>query len=112
MQPMSTAPRDGTHILAYLYHAPDSERRGEHGEWREIWWKPFKAPAFGWDMPWHAGDDFDSREEGLGVGDSHYGVDVPLCWLPLPKLSKAQIAMLLLERHPNVDTYIVNPPAK
>jgi hypothetical protein len=107
IQSMSTAPRDGTHFLAYLYHEPDGEGRGEHGEWREIWWKPFKDPVFGFEMPWHAGDDFDLRDEGQGVGDSHYGEAVPLCWMPLPPLSKAERASLLLERLPNVDTCIV-----
>jgi hypothetical protein len=106
-QPMSTAPRDGTHFLAYLYHEPDSEGRGGHGEWREIWWKPWTDPVFRSQMSWHAGDDFDLREEGQGVGDSHFGEAVPLCWLPLPKLSKAERASFLLERHPQVDTFIV-----
>ena len=111
MQPMSTAPRDGTHILAYLYHEPDGDGRGEHGEWREIWWKsPFPDPLLGYDLPWHAGDDFDMGRPGYG--DSHHGESVPLCWVPLPKLSKAERAMLLLERHPQVDTFIVNPNVK
>ena len=106
MQPMSTAPRDGTHILAYLYHEPDSGGRGEHGEWREIWWKVMRDPVFGGEMPWHAGDDFDLRDRGCG--DSHYGEAVPLCWLPLPKLSKTERSRLLLERPEITDVFLLN----
>ena len=98
MQPMSTAPRDGTHFLAYLYHEPDGEGRGEHGEWREIWWKQFKDPVFGGQMPWHAGDDFETHSLERGCGDSHYGEAVPLCWIPLPKLTKTERAALVRER--------------
>ena len=109
MQPMSTAPRDGTHFLAYLYHEPDSDGRGEHGEWLEIWYKQFRDPVFGgMAMCWHAGDDFDAHQSERGCGDSHYGEAVPLCWLPLPVLTKAQRSSLLLERRADVDTFVID----
>lgn len=80
-QPMETAPRDGTHILAYLYHGPDDCGYPGFGEWREIWWKPFKA-VMDMQLPWHAGDPAESHTHG--EAPEHFGEGVPIAWVPLP----------------------------
>lgn len=80
-RPMATAPKDGTHILAYLWSAPDDCGYRGFGEWREIWWKPYTG--LGMFMPWHAGDLFDSHT--AGEAPEHFGEGVPIGWLPLPK---------------------------
>jgi hypothetical protein len=79
---MESAPHDGTHILAYLYSAPDSENYKGFGEWREIFWKSYVG-FLGHDMPWHAGDPYDSHDGECA--DTHYGIAVPIAWLPLPR---------------------------
>lgn len=78
---MSDAPRDGTHILAYLYMAPDDEDYPGFGEWREIFYKPGNGGVTGWSMPWRAGDPFDSHS---GDPPECMGENVPIAWLPLP----------------------------
>jgi hypothetical protein len=75
---MSTAPRDGTHILAFLYREGDDDHRA-FGEWREIWWRPYKS--LGMFMPWHAGNPADSHS---GPAPEHFGEGVPVAWLPKP----------------------------
>lgn len=80
-QPMDTAPRDGTHILAYLYSEPDDCGYLGFGEWREIWWKPYSS--IGMELPWHAGDVFDSHT--AGEAPEHFGEGVPIAWMPLPE---------------------------
>lgn len=84
-QPMETAPRNGTHFLAYLYQAPDDEVYRGFGEWREIFYKEHQA-VLGWHTPWHAGDPYDSHSGE--VADTHYGEAVPIAWLPLPQRPK------------------------
>lgn len=79
-QPMDTAPRDGTHVLAYLYTAPDDCGYRGFGEWREIWWNPYRS--LGMEMPWHAGDPWDSHSQA--EPPEHFGDGVPVAWLPLP----------------------------
>lgn len=78
---MQSAPRDGTHILAYLYHAPDDEDYRGFGEWREIWWKPYVC--MGMHLPWHCGDPADSHD-AAGASD-HMGEGLPIAWMLLPK---------------------------
>lgn len=78
--PMHMAPRDGTHILAYLYSEPDDCGYRGFGEWREIWWKPYQS--LGMDMPWHAGDPADSHTRG--EAPEHFGEGVPVVWLQIP----------------------------
>jgi hypothetical protein len=78
---MDSAPKDGTHILAYLYTAPDDCGYRGFGEWREIWWKPYDS--LGMFMPWHAGDPFDSHTRG--EAPEHFGEGVPIAWTPLPQ---------------------------
>lgn len=77
---MATAPRDGTHILAYLYRERDDENAA-FGEWREIFYRPYEAMK-GWNTPWHAGDPFDSHS--CDFAPEHFGEAVPIAWLPLP----------------------------
>jgi hypothetical protein len=83
---MGSAPKDGTHILAKLHREAavdmDDIRRPAFTEIREIWYRPYMAPVFGHDMPWHAGDPFDSHD---GMAPDHFGADVPIAWMPLPK---------------------------
>lgn len=79
-QPMNTAPRDGTHFLAYLYRAPDDDDYRGFGEWREIFYKAYRSP-FG-HLPWHAGDPYDSHDQAGAC--EHFGEAVPIAWLPLP----------------------------
>lgn len=79
--PMSIAPRDGTHILAYLHSDPDDCGYRGFGEWREIWWKPYEN--FGCFMPWHAGDPFDSHSGN--EAPEHFGEAIPIAWMPLPE---------------------------
>lgn len=81
-RPMSTAPRDGTHILAYLYSGPDDFGYRGFGEWREIFYKPMTIVQ-GWNTCWHAGDPDDSHE-GNDPPD-HFGESVPVAWMPLPR---------------------------
>lgn len=80
-RPMDAAPRDGTHFLAYLYHAPDDYDYPGFGEWREIWYEPSPDPIFGGQMTWAAGDSHDSHDGGA---PDHFGPDVPIAWVPLP----------------------------
>ncbi len=80
-QGMGTAPRDGTHILAYLYREPDDFAYPGFGEWREIWWKPYTS--LGMYLPWHAGDPEDSHTPG--EAPEHFGEAVPIAWLPKPE---------------------------
>lgn len=77
---MESAPRDGTHILAFLYQAPVDESYRGFGEWREIFWEPYRGPLG--QMPWHAGDPFDSHSGR--EAPEHFGEAVPIAWLPLP----------------------------
>lgn len=79
---MSAAPRDGTHILAYLYMAPDDVDYPGFGEWREIFYKPCDSGIAGWSLPWRAGDPFDSHS---GDPPECMGENVPIAWLPLPE---------------------------
>lgn len=81
-KPIETAPRDGTRILAYLYSPPDDCGVPGFGEWREVYYRPYKSPILGWSMPWHAGnpDDSHSGEEP----PDHFGEGVPIAWMPLP----------------------------
>jgi hypothetical protein len=58
---MDSAPRDGTHILAYLFF----ESSG-FGEWREVYWNPFENL-------WHASHPTQAFSD-----------DVPAAWFPLP----------------------------
>jgi hypothetical protein len=77
---MSSAPRDGTHFLAYLYQAPDDEDYRGFGEWREIFYKA--TDRFGFNTPWHAGDPHDSHSGS--EAPEHFGEAIPIAWLPLP----------------------------
>ena len=79
-QPMATAPRNGTRILAYLYSEPDDCGYRGFGEWREIYWKPYRS--LGMFLPWHAGDPWDSHDQ-IEAPD-HFGEAVPIAWLPCP----------------------------
>jgi hypothetical protein len=82
-QSMSSAPRDGTHILAVLYRSTSDDIDGRHwpafSEMREIWFKPYRQ--LGMDLPWHAGDPFEEPSE---LGSEHMGDGVPIAWQPLP----------------------------
>lgn len=83
---MSSAPKDGTHILAKLHREAiedmDGIRRKDFAEIREIWYRPYPCPIFGHDMPWHAGDPFDSHD---GMAPDHMGENVPIAWMPVPE---------------------------
>lgn len=71
MQPMETAPRDGTHFLGL-------EQVGVEGtpdvvlEWREIWYFPKK---------WFLGGQSTWASEN---GEAQFGEDCFVGWLPLP----------------------------
>lgn len=84
---MDTAPRDGTHILAVLHRAAgedmDRVMLKAFSEVREIWYKPYVV--FGIQVPWHAGDPFDSQD---GMAPDHMGEDVPVLWMPKPEIPK------------------------
>jgi hypothetical protein len=75
---MNSAPRDGTHILAYLYSEPDDCGYSGFGEWREIFWKEDRIMS----LNWHAGDPWDSHSGNQAP--EHFGDGVPIAWLPLP----------------------------
>lgn len=79
-RPMPLAPKDGTHILAYLYSEPDDCGYKGFGEWREIFYKPYTS--MGMYLPWHAGDPADSHS-GDGAPE-HFGENVPIAWIGLP----------------------------
>lgn len=84
--PMEAAPKDGTHILAVLLREGirdmDGVWRPTFREVREIWYRPYVQ--FGMQLPWHAGDPFDSHD---GMAPDHFGEDVPEKWAPMPALS-------------------------
>lgn len=84
-QTMDTAPKDGTRILAKLHREAiadmDGIRRKAFTEIREIWYREWRDPIFGGNMPWHAGDPFDSHD---GMAPDHMGEGVPIAWMPLP----------------------------
>lgn len=90
-QPMSSAPRDGTHILAVLYRSASDDIEGRRwpafSEMREIWFKPYRQ--IGMDLPWHAGDPFEEPSE---LGSEHMGDGVPIAWQPLPALDVRALA--------------------
>ncbi|NOV15904.1 hypothetical protein E5S70_07365 [Ensifer adhaerens] len=90
-QSMSSAPRDGTHILALLYREAtsdmDDRRWPAFSEMREIWFKPYLA--FGMQLSWHAGDPF---EEPSGIGSEHMGDAVPIAWQVLPSADVRALA--------------------
>lgn len=84
-QPIETAPKDGTHILAILHRAAGEDMDGirwpAFREVREIFYRPYRA--MGMQFFWHAGDPFD---EPSGMACEHMGEDVPTHWMPLPPL--------------------------
>lgn len=80
-RPMERAPRDGTHILGYLYSAPDDCGYRGFGEWREIYYKEIIG-LMGMRLCWHAGDPDDGHTGN--EAPEHYGEGVPIAWLPLP----------------------------
>ena len=88
-QPIETAPKDGTHILAILHRDKaediDGARWPAFREVREIWYRPYMN--LGMWLPWHAGDPFDSYE---GLADCHMGDGIPTHWMPLPQPPEKQ----------------------
>jgi hypothetical protein len=80
-QSMDTAPKDGTHILAYLFFEGDDCGTRPFGEWREIFFREYTI--IGMRMPWHAGNPFDAHDRDFAC--EHFGIAVPICWLPLPE---------------------------
>jgi hypothetical protein len=82
---MDTAPKDGTHILALIHregiHDMDDNWMPAFTEVRELWYAPYGA--IGMNLPWHAGDPFDSHD---GMADCHFGESVPIGWLPMTAL--------------------------
>lgn len=82
--PMSTAPRDGAHILAVLVREScedmDGIRRRAFSEVREIFYRPYVN--FGMSLPWHAGDPIDSHD---GFAPEHMGEGIPVLWRPVPR---------------------------
>lgn len=87
-QPIDSAPRDGTHILARLHRDSCEDMDGHKwrafSEIREVWFRPYRQ--FGMDLPWHAGDPFDTAD---GIGDEHMGEGVPTHWWPMGSLRAA-----------------------
>jgi hypothetical protein len=82
---MASAPRDGTHFLAYCYHPPAAGTEIDpdvtypgFGEWREIFYKA-NGPM---STCWHAGDPYDSHSGR--EAPEHFGPGLPMAWLPLP----------------------------
>lgn len=89
-KPIETAPRDGTHILAILYREACEDMDGIHrkafAEVREIFYRPYSQ--WGMDLPWHAGDPFDSHD---GMAPDHFGEAIPTHWQPLPEPPALQV---------------------
>ena len=78
--PMSTAPRDGTHVLAVTIEPGDNDAGNRDYEIvREIWWEPVDR-GFGLATPWRSGGyGHDGRP-----GAESYGEGLVLCWMPIP----------------------------
>lgn len=87
---MSSAPKDGTRILALIFreacHDMDDVRRPAFAEVKEVFYKPYVQ--FGMNLPWHSGDPFDSHE---GMAPEHMGEAVPIGWLPRNTLPAAPV---------------------
>ena len=86
---MSSAPRDGTHILAMTIEPGDDDAGTRDYEIvREVWWEPIDR-GFGIATPWRSGGyGHDDRP-----GAESYGEGLVLCWMSIPtqgRLSRAQ----------------------
>lgn len=68
-QPMATAPKDGTRVLAWW---PPFNEAGDNGGWVTTWWETNAGGLTGWESPWEYAD-LDSP---------------PTHWLPHPDAPK------------------------
>lgn len=94
-RPMSSAPHDGTHILAVTIEPGDDDAGTRDYEIvREVWWEPIDR-VFGLATPWRSGGyGHDDRP-----GAESYGEGLVLCWMPIPtegRLTRAAARSALL----------------